>query len=364
MSGSLSGSESPAAPPGGQEPAWRLFARGFAATAALLGLAAIGFVAALDPYGLRAAPGRAPGPIMDSNQRFMYPQIARSGAYDAAVIGTSTARLIDPRQLDRAFGARFANLAINAATPYEQTQLARLFLHGAQPRAVLFALDATWCDPDADRRLTFRPFPPWLYAQHAPFAFLQQVNWRSLGIAGAVALHRLGLARARIRGDGFAVFTPPEASYDARRAAAHIRSGVTALDDPDAAREAEPRATRSDGAMPALAWLDALLAATPAGTLKLVAFMPVNVAAQPRPGTDRAGREAACKRRVAEIGRERGASVVDFRIPSTVTSDDTNYWDALHYRLPIAARIVAGLKAAASGGRDDPDGFYRVLAHP
>ncbi len=56
--------------------------------------------------------------------------------------GTSTARLLDPQELDRAFGGRFANLAMNAATPWEQTQLARLFLTRAPARACCFGLDA------------------------------------------------------------------------------------------------------------------------------------------------------------------------------------------------------------------------------
>ena len=116
--------------------------------------------------------------------------------------------------------------------------------------------------------------------------------------------------------------------------------------------------------MPALSDLDALLAAAPGTARKLVAFMPVHVAAQGRPGTPQGAREAACKARVAAIGRARGAVVVDFRLPSPITTQDENYWDALHYRLPIAARIVRGLQAAAATGTDAADGSYRVLAHP
>ncbi|KMO15462.1 hypothetical protein SQ03_17265 [Methylobacterium platani JCM 14648] len=321
-----------------------------------MGLTVLAFVTILDPYGLRAAPGRAPGPIMDLNQRFMYPQVVRGGAYDAAVFGTSTARLLDPQELDRAFGGRFANLAMNAATPWEQTQLARLFLTRAPARAVLFGLDAPWCEADANaKRLTFRAFPPWLYREPpASTAFLHQWNQQSAEIAGRVLLHRLGRMPARIRGDGYEVFTPPESRYDAARAAAHIHGDAPV---PEGTQEADP-------ATPALPWLDELLGLVPAGALKLVAFMPVNVAAQPRPGSGAAAREAACKARVAEIARRRGAVLVDFRIPSAVTREDTNYWDALHYRLPVAARIVGALRRAVDERRDDPDGFYRVLAAP
>ena len=72
---------------------------------------------------------------MDLNQRFMYPQIVRSGRFDAAVFGTSTVRLLDPQRLGAAFGGRFANLGMNAGTPWEQMQLADLFLrHVPRPR--------------------------------------------------------------------------------------------------------------------------------------------------------------------------------------------------------------------------------------
>ena len=341
---------------------WRRFAVAFALAALGFGAAAIGFVAAADPYGLRAAPGRPPGPLMDSNQRFLYPQIVRGGAYDSAVIGTSTSRLLDPVALDRALGGRFANLAMNAATPFEQAAMTRLFLAQGTPRTLVLALDSTWCEPDADaRRLTTRPFPGWLYEDGAPFAALRQANWQSLVTGAEVLLHRIGLLPERIRRDGYAVFTPPEASYDAARASRHIHGGTALGEAETVVTSAE--ASLSD-AMPALDWLDALLAATPPATTKLLAFMPVHVATQGRPGTPRGSREAACKARVAQIGRRHGATVADFRIASPVTTEDGNYWDALHYRLPVAARIVDGLAAALAEGPDDRDGFFRVLAHP
>nr|WP_091970538.1 hypothetical protein [Methylobacterium gossipiicola] len=323
------------------------------------GLAAIGVVALADPYGLRVGPGHRPSPLMDGNQRFMYPQVARSGLYDAAVFGSSTARLLDPDDLEAVFGGRFANLAMNAATPFEQVSLARVFLRHATPKTVLFGLDANWCAADADvKRLTFRPFPTWLYAEGTPWNLLRQVNGQSVATAARVWLNRWTGLPERLRADGYGVFTPPEARYDAARAAAHIHGGGAAL--PDAAT-ADPPLDPVDAPMPALAWLDGLLGEMPAKTRRLLVFMPVHVAAQGLPGTAKGAREAACKARVAEIGARHGARVVDFRIPSAVTTEDTNYWDALHYRLPIAGRIVTALGAAVATGRDDPQGFYRVL---
>lgn len=334
--------------------AWARFARTFLIGATLLGLVVIAFVASLDPYGLRAAPGQPPGPIMDANQRLSYPQIARGGPFDAAVFGTSTARLLDPEALDAAFGARFANLAVNAATPDEQMRLAGLFLARQPVRAILFGLDATWCAADPPPR-TDNAFPDWLYETGAPWGVLRQVSLRAVTTAVQAGLARLGWARPRIRPDGYAVFTPPEARYDPGRARVHIRSGALDPTAPAAPPEAP---------MPALAQLDTLLGRVPADALKLVAFMPVHAAAQGAPGSPAGRREAACKTRVAEIGAGRGAVVVDFRRRSPVTTQDANYWDALHYRLPVAARIVADLKAAVASGADDPEGVYRVLTHP
>ncbi|GAA0243607.1 hypothetical protein LNAOJCKE_0887 [Methylorubrum aminovorans] len=348
--------------PAGSPPEWRRFVLLFLSVMALAGLACIGLIAALDPYGLRAGPGRAQGPLMDGNQRFMYPQVARSGAYDAAVFGTSTLRLLDPADLGRAFGGRFANLSMNAATPYEQSELARLYLRHERPTTLVFGIDPTWCEPNADeRRLTFRAFPAWLYQPVTLWDAVRQVNWQSLGTAAEGALYRLGLARARLAANGYAVFTPPEGLYDAARAQAHLRVAQAI----HAAAEAEPgyRPTPAAAPMPALGWLDALLAQAPAETRKLVVFPPVHVSQQGAPGSPEAAREAACKAQVTRIGAGRGATVVDFRIPSPITTQDTNYWDPLHYRLPVAARIVAGLKAAQASGRDDPEGAYRVLAH-
>ena len=338
----------------GAAAAWAGFARTVIAVAAFLGVSVIASVAMLDPYGLRAAPGHPPGPIMDANQRLAYPQIARGGPFDAAVFGTSTARLLDPDALDGAFDARFANLAMNAATPDEQLRLATLFLARRPVRAILFGLDATWCAADPPAR-TANAFPDWLYAEGTPWGVLRQVNLRAVTAAARVGLARFGLARPRIRSDGYAVFTPPENRYDIERARAHIGAGAS-----DPAAPGDP----PDAPMPALDRLDRFLTRVPPGVLKLLVFMPVHAAAQGAPGTAAGRREAACKVRVATIGTGHGATVVDFRIASPLTTRDANYWDALHYRLPVAARIVADLKAAVATGADDPAGGYRVLAHP
>ncbi len=76
-------------------------------------------VVIVDPYDtLFLSPPFNPAPVV-TNQRFSYPALARKARFDSAVIGTSTARLLKPAQLNPLFGAAFVNLAMNSSTAYE-----------------------------------------------------------------------------------------------------------------------------------------------------------------------------------------------------------------------------------------------------
>ena len=322
------------------------------------------FILLIDPYGVVPFSLPLDRRIVSIDQRHMYPQIVRSGHFDSLIVGTSTSRLIDPELLDRSLHARFANLAMDSATAWEQTTMADLFLRKVGPPKVLIvALDAVWCDPDADRdRITFRGFPHWLYDDDAWNDYLHLLNEGTLEIAVREAGYQLGLYRERIRFDGYEVFVPPDSQYDAGRAHGKIwgnapppAAALAAAAPPLSADE------RSRLAFPALSWLDASLARLPAGSLKILAFMPVHVAAQPQPGSHAAAVEAECKARIAAIGRNRGATVIDWRIASELTRTDSNYWDALHYRVPVADRLAQALAAAALTRRESEDDSYVIL---
>ena len=355
---------------------WRRFALCFAAAAFGLTAALYGFTLAFDPFGIRASPERAPTPLMDVNQRFMYPQIVRGGGFDSAVFGTSTIRLLNPERLDRLFGGKFANLAMNAATPWEQTQLIELFLRRhPQPRNLIFSLDETWCEADADsNKLTFRAFPPWLYDDNPLNDYPELLNLTTLEIAGRVALNRLGLMPERISHNGYEVFVPDEALYDLSKARQNIKTmrdlrlKSSALVEvpgeavaPRKPRRANPRRA-SAGKFPALAWLDDILSRVPATTSVTLTFMPIHASVLPDPASEPGRTEAACKARVAELGSRHNATVVDFRRRSPVTAEDSNYWDAMHYRVGIADMIADGLAAARTSQRGDDRGFYAVLS--
>lgn len=353
------------------EKAWRrwiaLFLAGVLACAALL----YGFVVALDPFGLRVRPGQAARPLMDINQRYMYPQLVRSGAFDAAILGTSTMRLLDPAILSRTMGMRFANLAMNAATPWEQWQMAQLFARtvGA-PKAVIWGLDMTWCTPDATapaNRLTPRPFPPWLYDNPSWTDTFRQMNLTSVEVALRLLNYRLGLQPERMRGDGYEVFTPPEESYDLARARTHLfaaHGGVAPDLAPVVPPADVPASERAGWRFPALAWLDQALSAFPSGMLKLIVLPPTHAASLPREGSARDQQYGACKAALATIAARQGATLLDYAHPSALTRVDGNYWDPLHFRLPIARRVEGDLAAVAKGEKPGADDAVRVLSAP
>jgi len=340
---------------------WPRYLKGLIALGFGLPLVIYAFVALVDPYDVVPFSPPLARPPMDLNQRFMYPAIVRRGGYDSAVFGTSTARLFEPDRLNAALGGRWATLAMNAATAYEQYRLADLYLrHTPAPRAVMFGLDAPWCAASADRdRFTFRPFPPWMYDDNRWNDLLYLLNGKAVEIAGRLVGHHLGLMPQRLGWDGYERFVPPETDYDAARARGHIyadTAGRIEVRDPP---EPVSEALRASWRFPALIWLDDLLARLPHETRRLIVFTPVHRIAQPVAGSAAEQQEAECKRQVAEIARRRGAMVIDFRIDSPITREDANYWDKLHFRVPVANRVVA-LIGQAVAGHIDPAAPYRV----
>jgi hypothetical protein len=342
---------------------WEQFLKTLLGSLAGLLAVAFGFILLMNPYGHLPWNLLGRHAIMDINQRYQYPAIARSGDFDSAVFGTSTARLLDPDYLDGQLGGRFANLAMNDARPWEQYRLALLFLqHQPGLRTLIVGLDWNWCEETADvNRITTRGFPEWLYDDTRWNDWYFLFNPRTLEFAGRLAAHRLGIKPARIPFNGFEVFVPPESAYDPVKVEKLLWAG--------GAKEVKPRVpayavTAEDlraWRFPALPWLEEILAATPADARRILAFMPVHVSRQPAPGSEGAARERLCKARVADIAGRHQAVVIDFGIASGITTRDANYWDTMHYRLPIAYRIVDGIARAVTTRADDPAGDWVML---
>jgi hypothetical protein len=340
---------------------WRRFVRLFLGTfvGGIAGAAL--FILLLDPYDMVPFSLPIERPLVSGSQRFAYPQVMRSKRFDSIIVGSSTARLIDPEQLNGPFAARFANMAMNASSAWEQWRTFEYFRrHADTPKVLIVGIDDGWCDPNAERDRIRHGFPEWLYDDDRWNDYANLFNSGTLEIAARLVGYHLGLYRARSRYDGFEVFTPPESAYDLARARPGIWTGRRPQPLPDvpppSLSDEEKRALK----FPALAWMDAMLGELPASSIKVLAFMPVHVAAQAWPGTRDAAVEAECKARIAAIGHARGAKVVDWRIASPITRNDENYWDGLHYRLPIARRLTDDLIGAVLRGTESIDGSYRL----
>lgn len=339
---------------------WRdfvvVFLRVFVGTIAAVYL----FILLIDPYGFVPFSLPLDRRIVSIADRYMYPQVVRSKRFDSLIIGTSTSRLLDPEILDREFHVHFANLAFYSGTPWEQTRMLDYFVRKAgTPKVLIVGLDSPWCDPRVDRhRITERGFPDWMYDDNPWNDYLHLFNYSTLEIAVRMVGNQFGLYPERIRYDGYDVFVPPESEYDAARAHndiwRYVRSPPRVLDPLTHAEIAHPT-------FPALGWLDDGLAKLPPATLKILAFMPVHVAAQPAPGSALEGVETACKAQIVTLAKKVGAKVIDWRIASSLTRNDNNYWDSLHYRVPIATHIAGELGPAALEGRQSEDGEYRIL---
>ena len=338
------------------DPAWRRFFQRAVATAAIGCAVLYAFVALVDPWGVLPFHVPAERPPISTNARYAFAGLARSDRFDAAIFGTSTSRMLRPASLNEAFGARFANLAMNAATAYEQSRLFDVFLRAhPRPRAVIIGLDHVWCDAGPLQRYTPRAFPEAFYEASPWPAYREMLSFYAVQEAGRQFAVLTGMMRPRYGRDGYTRFLPPEERYDAARAAANLPP----LPPETSRHVATPPA---DLPMPPMALLQRMVAATPGDTRLVLVFMPLYLGAQGAPGSGSAAVTEACKREVVAMARARpGTVVLDYWRASPITREPTNYWDPMHYRDAIAERMEGALSRAARGapgGSED----YRQLA--
>jgi hypothetical protein len=334
---------------------WRRFFRIAAGTAALVAAMVYAFVVLVDPFDILPLSPPADRVPVASNARFAFPSLARSEKFDSAIFGTSTSRLLRPVMLNPEFDARFANLAMNDSTVYEQSRLLSVFAQ-AHPAAkvVLFGLDIRYCvTGDSFQILTPRPFPEWMYGDNLWRGYREMFNLYAVQEAGQEFGILIGIKRRNLGLDGYTSFVPPDSQYDSARVAEHLRKAGTMI--PPGIRHGAAASWR----YPALEQLESDMRQFAAGTRKILFFVPYNHTILPPPGSPAALAWTECKQRAARLAAQIPNSLaVDFMRPSPITSNDDNYWDELHYRLAIGDQIARDL-AAAARGEASPD--YRVL---
>ena len=330
---------------------WRRFFRLAAGTAVLAVAIVYTFVVLVDPFDtLPLSPPAHRVPVA-SNARFAFPSLARSPRFDSAVFGSSTSRLLRPAVLNAEFNARFANLAMNAATAYEQTHLMAVF-RAAHPdaRVVVVGLDVAYCMPGLpELKFTPREFPHWMYQGSRWRGYGEMFNLYAVQEAGQEFGVLTGLKKQRYGSDGYTSFVPPDSAYDPARVEMHL--GDAPPLEPPGEHEGEP----ATWLYPGIDRLDAELSAMAPQTRKIVFFVPYNH--RLIPASDMVWDE--CKRRIAALARRiPNTLALDFMLPSPITRADDNYWDGQHYRTGIADRIARDLAGAERG---DESADYIIL---
>jgi hypothetical protein len=323
---------------------WRRFVVQTLGLAALLALACYGFILVLDPYqNVPFSPDLPRAPVAQ-NQRYAYPALARNPGFDSAVIGTSMVRLLNPARLDALLGTRFANLAMNSATAYEQLEMNRLFLrHHPEARLLVYAIDDSWCESaETPARYTFRDFPEFMFDENPWNDLLYLFNDKALENAVRMLELLNGKREPKYGPDGYFDFTRDFGPYDLARTRQRIYGGPTPPPAPPPL-DLEPRADPAAPRMANLDLLPTLLGAAPPTARVVLLIPPMHVWHQ----RGKAANYRSCKARVLDIvGAGRPVTVLDYLLDSPVTRDDENYWDAIHYNDGVARRIEADLAAA------------------
>jgi hypothetical protein len=257
---------------------------------------------------------------------------ARNPQFDSAVIGNSTAQMLNPAELSRATGLRFVQLYMTGARPLEELAVLDFFVrHHPRAGALVIVADPFWCahkptDPDG-------PFPYWLYGESSIKYAVRLLSRQSVEHAFQRLSIGLGL-RERNDPSGFFSYEDiwlPGTFHDTNRP----------KDPPPA-----PTAAGRD-VFPEIARLDAAIK-------KLAADIPVVVVVPPtfyptvaKPGTvageEREACNAALKRTVA--GRPH-SNFINYRVDNALTRDDANFADFIHYRPKIASKIHEGIAAS------------------
>ena len=346
---------------------WRGFTYTLLFTAAAILAVLYLYIVIVDPYdNLPLSPDWERLQVTGSH-RYFKPSVARRSEYDGVVIGASTSMMLHPGRLGKALDARFANLAMPAASPFEQLRLLQLFHdHHPAPRYILVGLDRNWCVTEKipkqmDVNLG-RPNPDWLYDEN------HWNDWPDL--SPDVLKHARRQAGALLdpdedpaARDGYYNFTIKSyGPYDLQRARANIYRGLQPLPRPqDAPPLAIDPATRQGWAFPDLVRLQEALDRLPMETVKLMFFTPFHWYEQAQPGTRNQAEMTECKRRVTAIGaRVRNYFAVDFMRRTPITLVDSNYWDGVHFTGEIAESVEGMLVNVIKGERADNENYVHL----
>jgi hypothetical protein len=255
---------------------------------------------------------------------------ARDAQFDSAVIGNSTAQMLDPGELSRAIGRRFVQLYVVGGSPREELVVLDFFLR-YHPRvgALVFVTDPSWC-AHVREPLPPGPFPYWLF-ENSSFGYALRLLTRQ-AIEHAFQRLAIGLdLRKRNDQDGFYSYEdiwPPGVFRDINRP-----------------RDPAPAATASGREIfPEISLLDAAIKKLPGQVPVILVVPPTYYTTIAQPSTVAGAEREACNAALARIVAGRAHSnFINYRIDNAVTRDIANFADFIHYHANVAAKMNQGI---------------------
>ena len=338
---------------------WHHFWKTFLLVAISFGVLIYVVILAVDPYDIIFfSPPLARAPV-DGNQRFSYPAIARKQDFDSAIFGTSTTRMLNPDDFDYLFGSQFANLSMNNAMAYEQTEIFKLFnRHHPQATTLIFGIDVVWCTVEETyEKYSDHLFPEWMYDDNRFNDLLYLFNVRALEVAIREIRYLMGLHKARWNKNGYKTLYPDK-EYNLERAREKLygKDGENAS-IPKGPRENPTLEERASWHFATHKLMDQILQAAPTNATKILVFVPYHEHWL----LERSARYEECKDRMTQIASQfPNTHVLDFMISSNITREDQNYWDPIHYNKDTAS-LLAKLIARGIRERKDIPGYLQYL---
>jgi hypothetical protein len=315
---------------------WSRCLRACLVTLAICASLLFAFVIAVDPYDSGKFGFFGINGVADRNTLTANASRARDASFDSAIIGNSTALLINPTALSQTTSLHFVQLSVVGGSPREELAVLDFFLrHHGHVGALVIGADPSWCAHEQNNKP--RPFPYWLYGRSR--LVYAGALFSGAAIEHAIQRVQIGLGK-RQRSDPTGTFDsedtwPIGAFYDTNRPADPPPSESAALRD----------------VLPWVSKLDAVIKQIP-NDIPVVVLVPPTVASTvAQPGTPEAADREACnvalKRTVASRPH---SNFINYRVDNAVTRDRANFVDFIHYRPNVAARMSEGIAASIKLG--------------
>jgi hypothetical protein len=263
---------------------------------------------------------------------------ARNPDFNAAILGNSTAQMVEPAELSRATGLRFVQLYMTGAFPRQELAVLDFFLRNhREVGALVIVTDPGWCTHARAKEEGGVPFPDWLYDRSVVTYAARLISWQA--IEHAFQRISIGLGRRpRMNPDGFV-------SYEDIWPPGQFKE-VGWPRDPAPASSAEMRAT-----FPEIAALADIVRALPADVPVVIIVPPTLATTVPKPGTEAALERSACDAALKKVvaGRPR-SNFISHRVDNDLTRDRANFADFIHYRPILARKIEQGIAVSLRDG--------------